>query len=256
MPQLCPWSRGCQREGEKSGGQEALLGISPTAPAPSGCPRRHGLGQGSKELNPSITYQSRSLAKALTLPSLNPQTQAQDWPAHSPPAPCSWWLVGRAAFSRSPSQKQSKPNHNKPKQSGCLIEKIKRTVARCGVRLSPLPGLVALSPALCIRVPPMPTWYSSCLFRPGRRSALPSGRGAAQAVPGGAVGSVFIHFQVPPASSAPGETMRSTEGEKLSPSQAPNLPQRETPSKVSSPKGGSPPPPSRLRPSQSLQELL
>lgn len=70
------------------------------------------------------------------------------------------------------------------------------------------------------------SWYSSCLFRPGRRSALPSGRGAAQAVPGGAVGSVFIHFQVPPASSAPGETMRSTEGEKLSPSQAPNLPQK------------------------------
>lgn len=124
--------------------------------------------------------------------------------------------------------RRCKANQNKPKQSRCLIEKIKGTVARCGIWLCPLPSFAALSLALPRHVPtPMPTWYSSHLFGPRRWSALPSGKRAARAVPGGAVSSVFIDLQVPPAPTAPGETMGGMEGGKLNPSQALSPPQRK-----------------------------
>ena len=149
MPQLCPWSRGCQREGEKSGGQEALLGISPTAPAPSGCPRRHGLGQGSKELNPSITYQSRSLAKALTLPS-----QSSDpGPGLASPLPsCPLLLVAGGesgllqvtlteAKQTKPQQTKTKRVFNRKNKKNC--GKMWRSALPSPWPCGPLPSLVA-----------------------------------------------------------------------------------------------------------------
>lgn len=91
-------------------------------PQQSGWLRLQGLGQGWKELRPANIYHSRALAKALTTPHLNPQTEApgpdQPMPLLLPPAP------GRRGkrpspggpSPGSPSKMQSKPKQTKTKQ--------------------------------------------------------------------------------------------------------------------------------------------
>lgn len=107
--------------GEEGRGQDALWEINPP-PQQSGWLRLQGLGQGWKELRPANIYHSRALAKALTTPHLNPQTEApgpdQPMPLLLPPAP------GRRGkrpspggpSPGSPSKMQSKPKQTKTKQ--------------------------------------------------------------------------------------------------------------------------------------------
>ncbi|KAJ8785786.1 hypothetical protein J1605_006746 [Eschrichtius robustus] len=59
----------------------------------SGWLRLQGLGQGWKELRPANIYHSRALAKALTIPKLNPQTKAPG-PDQPTPSSCLLHLAG------------------------------------------------------------------------------------------------------------------------------------------------------------------
>lgn len=152
------------------------MGISPTAPAPSGCPRRHGLGQGSKELNPSITYQSRSLAKALTLPS-----QSSDpGPGLASPLPsCPLLLVAGGesgllqvtlteAKQTKPQQTKTKRVFNRKNKKNC--GKMWRSALPSPWPCGPLPSLVhSCSPhAHLVQLLPLQAWETvSTAFREG-----------------------------------------------------------------------------------------
>ena len=88
------------------------VGDKPNTVAPSGLLRLHGLGRGWKELSPSNIPRSGTLAKALTIPTLNPQPQApapgQPAPPFLPPA------LGRRGKQPSPgSSSKMQANQNK-----------------------------------------------------------------------------------------------------------------------------------------------
>lgn len=88
------------------------MGDEPNTVAPSGLLRLHGLGRGWKELSPSNIPRSGTLAKALTIPTLNPQPQApapgQPAPPFLPPA------LGRRGKQPSPgSSSKMQANQNK-----------------------------------------------------------------------------------------------------------------------------------------------
>lgn len=128
-----------------------------TAAAPSGLLRLHGLGRGWKELSPSNIPHSRTLAKALTIPTQSSAPGPCARPARPPFLPPALGRRLKAAFSRFTLKDASKP-----KQSGCLIEKINygKMWHLATMPLSqlccPLPGLALLgSPhAHLVQLPP------------------------------------------------------------------------------------------------------